>query len=65
MAESLKQNEKELNDLLVVFWKLRHDAGASQPSIVIHNTNSPDLPNSDVYMDLLANEILVNELEED
>lgn len=45
MAESLKQNEKELNDLLVVFWKLRHDA--------------------DVYMDLLANEILVNELEED
>jgi kinetochore protein Nuf2 len=26
MAENLKQNEAELNDLLAVFWKLRHEA---------------------------------------
>jgi kinetochore protein Nuf2 len=53
MAEHLKANEAELNELLAEYWKLRHNTG--KPHQVTESISLTCL--SDVYMETLANKL--------
>jgi len=56
MAENLKKSEGELNSLLAVYWRLRHETDACDHSV----TKLPSLIyiyKSDVYIETLANKL--------
>jgi len=60
MGEHLRKSEAELNELLMEYWKLRHETGNNYYSFNRRGCVHHSIISVEVYMETLANKLNMN-----